>query len=171
MSDCSIAHSGEINTCRMSLCSRQPLSGAWLVVTLRLHVNGVNLLSLPSAVHSVARQGVARINHSAHSTFLLLVCGRASSLAAFMLNTVNSSSGSRKRFRWSITILNWLTDWMFWYPPLWFSSWSATIHISSTWDFSNDPLILSSILGTKEFLTTGFIWPKRHVNVFLITCF
>lgn len=81
----------------------------------------INLLSPQSSVQRVAMQGVARVKPRPTppaqlvllSACLLVVrpvghIDALSNLAAFMLNLVNSSSGSRKDFQWSIFVCHML---------------------------------------------------------------
>lgn len=169
----------------------------------------VNLLSPRSSVHRVATQGVARVNPRPTlpaqlvllSACLLVVrpvghIDALSNLAAFMLNLVNSSSGSRKDFQWSIFVCHMpLTGQTgrdipaFDYNSDLSNDVAATVHVfqplAFSWDFPSDPVILSSTsvkLGFFFFplrvhpcllvsLPSWVIMPKLTGNVFLIICF
>lgn len=104
-----------------------PSASARLPEDSQITCGRVNLLSLWSSVHRVAMQGVARVKPRPTlpaqlvlpSACLLVVrppghTDALSSLVAFMLHLVNSSSGSRRDFHWSIivchtSVLNWVT--------------------------------------------------------------
>lgn len=98
------------NVCRLSSASLKSTVADDSLITC----GWVNLLSPQSSVHRVATQGVARVNPRPAQLVLLSACllvvrpvghiDALSNLAAFLLNLLNSSGGSRKDFQWSIFV-------------------------------------------------------------------